>query len=197
MIPRIATFITSIVLTVLCTTLSADETTNKNSRPEKSAYELTQTEQKQLLTALREQLIKKDKQLTELQSERHKYELEYTKKYYSYLAEKADVNLEQFRWQRSASEWLLWLVVVVVLSGVVFSGVQLWRASSIKDLGGESTIEIEASKVRITTSVVGVIVLAISIVFFYFFLIEVYRVKVIDMAPSEVKPSSSAATTSN
>jgi hypothetical protein len=197
MISRIIIYITALLVSVFCTPLSADVADNKNMRSEKSAYELTQTEQKKLLTALREELIKKDKKLAELQSERHKFELEYTKKYYSYLAEKADVNLEQFRWQRSASEWLLWLVVVVVLSGVVFSGIQLWRASSIKDLGGESTVEIETSKVRITTSVVGVIVLAISIVFFYFFLIEVYRVKVIDMAPSEVRPPSVVTTTRN
>jgi hypothetical protein len=36
--------------------------------------------------------------------------------------------------------------------------------------------------------VVGVNVLTISIVFLYFFLVEVYRVKVVDLAPAEVKP---------
>ena len=142
-----------------------------------------------ILQELRVEVSKLNEELESYRNEQYKYELEYNKKYYSYLGEKADVNIAQFKWQRSASERLLWLVVVVVFSGVVFSGFQLWRASNIKDMIGESGIEVEANKIKITTSVVGVMVLAISIIFFYFFLIEVYRIKVIDLAPSEVKPS--------
>lgn len=146
-------------------------------------------QQQELLQNLRTELIKANEELSKYKQDQYQYELDYTKKYYAYLGQKADVNIEQFKWQRSASERLLWLVVVVVFSGVVFSGVQLWRAASIKHLSGESTVEIEASKIKITTSVVGVVVLAISIVFFYFFLIEVYRIKIVDMSPAEVKPT--------
>lgn len=143
-----------------------------------------------LLNDLREEVKRLSIELESYKNDRYSTELQYTKKYYEYLAKKADLNLAQFEWQRTASERLLWLVVVVVFSGVVFSGYQLWRASKTNDLPGDSSIEIAVQKVKITSSVVGVIVLAISIVFFYFFLIEVYRVKVVDLTASEIKPPS-------
>lgn len=143
-----------------------------------------------VIDEMRSEIQRLEGELDAYRQESYKLHLEYTKKYYSYLGQKADINIEQFNWQRRASERLMWLVILVVFSGVVFSGVQLWRAANIKDLGGESTIEIEARKIKITTSVVGVVVLAISIIFFYFFLIEVYRVKIVDLSKSEVAPNS-------
>lgn len=151
--------------------------------------QMDSSDPQKVIANLRSELIQLNNEVATYQSAEHKAKAEYTQRYYKYLAEKADVTIDQFRWQRSASGWLLWLVILVVISGVVFSGVQLWRASSIKDLGGESTIEIEARKVKITSSVVGVIVLSISIVFFYFFLVEVYTIKVVDMSGSEVSPT--------
>lgn len=141
-----------------------------------------------LLSNLRDEVRRLSVELETYKNDQYLVEMQYTKKYYEYLAKKADLNLAQFEWQRTASERLLWLVVVVVFSGVAFSGYQLWRASKTNDLPGDSSIEIAVQKVKITSSVVGVIVLAISIIFFYFFLIEVYRVKVIDLTPSETRP---------
>ncbi len=143
----------------------------------------------EILNALRSELRAMKEQLDKYQNDTYQVQLTYYKKYHEYLAEKADINLEQFLWQRRASEFLLWLVVAVVISGICFSGIQLWRASSLSGTSTDSTIEIAAQKIKVTSSVVGVIVLTISIVFLYFFLIEVYRVKVIDLAPAEVKPT--------
>ncbi|WP_085639317.1 MULTISPECIES: hypothetical protein [unclassified Pseudomonas] len=146
------------------------------------------TAEQLIIKKMRDEIIDLRKELAIRDTEANKAQVEYTKKYYSYLSDKTDIYIDQFRWQRSASERLLWLVVTVVISGIIFSGVQLWRASSIKDLGGESTIEIEASKIKVTSSVVGLAVLIISIVFFYFFLTEVYTVKIVDMTSAETKP---------
>ena len=145
--------------------------------------------QEELVNDLRTELIDAHAKLDHLQDEIYKMHVDYARKYYAYLGEKADVHIEQFKWQRSASEILLWLVVVVVFSGVLFSGIQLWRAGTIKDLG-DTSIEIEARKIKVTSSVVGVIVLAISIIFFYFFLIEVYRIKIVDLQQTEIAPES-------
>ena len=161
-----------------------------NQQSEKTEKTVLSTQQV-LLEELRAEVARLNEELQRYKNSRYAIEIEYTRKYYEYLSKKADINVMQFQWQRTASERLLWLVVVVVLAGVVFSGYQLWRASKTNDLPADSTIEIAAQKIKITSSVVGVIVLAISIIFFYFFLIEVYRVKVIDMESSEVKPPSS------
>lgn len=134
-----------------------------------------------------EVLILKDK-IKYLESDVYRAETNYYKKYYEYLGKKSEINLSQFEWQQYASGYLLWLVVIVVLSGVLFSGFQLWKASQINHFGSDSTVELSVQKIKITSSVVGVIVLAISIVFLYFFLIEVYRVKVIDIHDAEIPP---------
>jgi hypothetical protein len=142
----------------------------------------------EVLNALRAELRAMKEQLNQFQDDKYQTDLTYYKKYHEYLAKKADINLEQFLWQRRASEFILGLVVAVVISGISFSGLQLWRASNLSSISTDSTIEIAAQKIKVTSSVVGVIVLTISIVFLYFFLVEVYRVKVVDLAPAEVKP---------
>lgn len=143
----------------------------------------------QYIRQVNEKLEEMEAQIQHLKSDIYKAESEYYKYYYGeYLKKKAEVNLSQFIWQRGASSYMLWLVVIVVLSGIGFSGFQLWKASQINDFGQDSSIEISVQRVKITSSVVGVIVLAISIIFLYLFLIEVYRVNIVDMESTEKKP---------
>lgn len=137
---------------------------------------------------LQEQILELEKEINYLKTDMYKAEASYFVKYYEYLGKKAEINLSQFMWQKMASNWLLFLVIVVVISGVVFSGFQLWKASQIDDFGKSSSIELSVQRIKITSSVVGVIVLSISIVFLYFFLIEVYRINIVDIAKSETLP---------
>jgi hypothetical protein len=101
-----------------------------------------------------------------------------------------------FVWQAKASEILIWVVVIVCLSGVVFSGYQLWRATSPKTFDGSTVkadgdplatnVELSWQNVRVTSSVIGLVVLVISVAYLYLFLKEVYR---IDTASSPVAES--------
>jgi len=141
----------------------------------------------QIESSLREQIVEMSNTIKRLNSEEDKARIQAQIKYYEYLNKKAEINLSQYRWQQTASNYLLFLVMVVVLSGIFFSGYQIWKSSSIKDISSDSTIELSIQKIKVTSSVVGVIVLAISIVFLYFFLIEVYRIKVVDMSKSEME----------
>ncbi len=50
--------------------------------------------------------------------------------YTDYARKRANIQLNTFIWQARASEILIWVVVVVCLSGVIFSGIQLWRATA-------------------------------------------------------------------
>lgn len=139
---------------------------------------------------MREQMIKLNNEVYFYRSERYRIETDYSKNYYAYLVKRADSNIAQLDWQRSASEKLLWVVVFVVFSGVGFSGYQLWRSTRAGHSPGEATLELEAQRIRVTSSVVGVVVLAISMAFFYFFLVEVYRIRVLDMSSTDIKPFS-------
>jgi hypothetical protein len=86
----------------------------------------------------------------------------------------ADRNV--FDWQLRASEILMWVVIGVVVSGVLFSGYQLWFSLHI-GVVPQTEFEVSREKARVTSSVVGVLVLIISLAFFYLFLNEVYRIR--------------------
>jgi hypothetical protein len=143
---------------------------------------------------LRENQLLKSKSYAALQA--------YTQYYYDTHARRmADLRHNTFVWQARASEILIWVVVVVCLSGVVFSGYQLWRATSPRAFAGSTVkadgdplatnIELSLQNVRVTSSVIGLVVLVISVAYLYLFLKEVYR---IDMA--EELPASSPVTES-
>lgn len=170
---------------------------SNKSKPATSAPEKTSigaTNEDARIAALSQQLRFVSEQLDKLQSEQSKIELDYTRNFYDYSKKKNDVIIELFAWQKHASEILMWVVILLVISGISFSGVQLFNASRLGAVQGETSFEIAASRLKITSSVVGLIVLAISVIFFYLFLIEVYRMKVVDLSPLEQRPGATAPT---
>ncbi len=88
-----------------------------------------------------------------------------------------EIIKETFEWQGDASIVLLYLVVFIALIGIIFSGFQLWKAYKLSDPQPETTLEVSAGKIRITSSVVGIIILTISLGFMYLFLQEVYPIR--------------------
>ena len=103
--------------------------------------------------------------------------LELKRSEFSYYKRLMDVNIEVFHVQRIASYVVLFLVFVVVTSGVLFSGCQLWKSVSVAGVQASSDMEISAAKVRVTSSVVGIVVLAISLAFLFIYTREVYTIK--------------------
>jgi hypothetical protein len=87
-----------------------------------------------------------------------------------------DDYISLYHWEMTASSVILWLTVVVVVCGLVFSGMQLWHAMKVGQ-NTDGTWEISATGMKITSAVVGLIVLAMSIAFVYLFLDRVYPVK--------------------
>jgi len=83
-----------------------------------------------------------------------------------------------YDWQIFASNVSLWLVVIIVVAGVAFSGFQLWHAAISGQPQAESQLEVSAKNFRLTSSVVGVVVLGLSLFFFYLFVKEIYTIKV-------------------
>jgi hypothetical protein len=108
--------------------------------------------------------------------------------YDDYARKVAGIQLNAFMWQARASQVLLWIVVVVCLSGILFSGYQLWRATaprSVSESGDKSNadplgtnVELSWQSVRVRSSVIGLVVLVISVAYLYLFLKEVYAIKV-------------------
>src|SRR5262249_31359178 len=112
--------------------------------------------------------------------------IEAQRKKYEYLTAMMDVYISAFRAQQVASAVILCLVVLVVVSGVGFAGFQLWKGVSAAGVQVSSDLEFSASKVRLTSSVVGIVVLTISLVFLYIYTREVYQIRVIDSATTNL-----------
>jgi hypothetical protein len=102
--------------------------------------------------------------------------IEAERKYYEYLAAIMDIRIRAFQTQRLASNVILLLVVLVVVAGIMFAGFQLWKSVSVAGVQQSNELELSASKVRVTSSVVGVVVLTISLVFLYIYTKEVYHI---------------------
>lgn len=99
--------------------------------------------------------------------------------YYDYLISLMEYNVSLFKWQQTAGTVILWLVSVLVVAGVIFSGFHLWSAAANVRSQSNTEIEISTQKVRITSSVIGLVILVLSLAFVYLFIREVYSINLI------------------
>jgi hypothetical protein len=116
--------------------------------------------------------------------------------YYSY-------NLEQlkkrYKWHAFASTAIFWVVLIIVFSGIIFSGIQFYiglkrvkgkpvpakgKAKQAEEPGEntdttstETSVKISPEGLEVKSSILGVIILVISIAFFYLYLTIVYPMK--------------------
>lgn len=120
-------------------------------------------------------------------------EIEYKQAELAYKKNELLYITDVFRWQYKSSIIIFFMVVLVVLTGLVFAGIQFYI--SMKQMGGkirkgalvgiqtapaDTNLEFTTSGVKVNSSVLGVIILVISIGFFYLYLGHVYPIKVID-----------------
>lgn len=96
--------------------------------------------------------------------------------------------------QQSTGNIIFILVVVLVLSGLLFSAIQFYIAlrsvkkrSAVADTN--TSFKASLSGIEVSSSVLGVIVLTISIAFFYLYLSRVYPLVSLDQIPVQL-PSS-------
>jgi hypothetical protein len=76
---------------------------------------------------------------------------------------------------------MLYMVVFITLSGVILAGLQLWASyrlavSGKGQLAEGGDLSIHPGNVAVKSSVVGVVILAISLAFFMIFVTDVYRI---------------------
>jgi hypothetical protein len=112
--------------------------------------------------------------------------------WFDYQNELMRYNQSLLGWQLFASDVLLWVVVIVAGAGVIYSGLQLASAAR-SGRQRETTLEISAQRVRITSSVVGILVLAISFVFLMIFVQQVYQIKAMALQPQSTVTSAATA----
>jgi hypothetical protein len=135
-----------------------------------------------------------------------------------YAKEKFDIVVDGYREQRIANRVALLLVVIMVIAGIAFSALQLLKGlrpisatpgssggggsasdandptTATRSIGDDSLaasdVEISAGKIRVTSTVVGVVVLVISIAFFYIYMKDLTSIRVVgDAGMQQSAPS--------
>lgn len=95
----------------------------------------------------------------------------------------ADFNVRRLAFidQYSESPFILWLVVIITLSGVVLAAIQIAAAYNVSaaygrslELGGK--VDWEGTKLSVKSTVAGILILAMSFAFFLVFVIYVYTI---------------------
>jgi hypothetical protein len=116
-----------------------------------------------------------------------------TREYYGYRVSGYQHRREVFRWQFYSSKIIFYVVIFLVLSGVYFSGIQFHRPLSRRRPNGfaeqnemTKAVSVERSEVtevvasvkgiKVSSPILGVIILVISLLFFYLYLVFVYPI---------------------
>jgi cytochrome c-type biogenesis protein CcmH/NrfG len=122
------------------------------------------------IKSLKSELGVRDRQLQE------KY-IEAKKKEYDYQIGLMQHNLDTFSSQTPQTYTVMGLVVLVVVSGLALSAYQLWKSVNVAGVQLNNELEVSAKSVRVTSSIVGIVILVISIVFLYIYVHEVYQLR--------------------
>ena len=102
--------------------------------------------------------------------------------YYDYRTSGLQHRRQVFKWQLFSAKLIFGVVVFLVLAGVVFAWLQFKAGLDITDSGGGTdkiATEFEASTkgIKVSSPVLGVIILVISLAFFYLYLIHIYPIE--------------------
>lgn len=116
------------------------------------------------------------KSYVDLQKRQYEIQKQLQDIHFKYVQQIFDRNIRALRGQLQAYTVLLVLVSLVVVAGTAFSGYQLWKGSPGQN---ETDVEVSTSKLRITSSVIGLVVLVVSVVFLYIYIKEIYRVQMV------------------
>jgi hypothetical protein len=100
---------------------------------------------------------------------------------YRYLTDALKHRSNSIEWQQFSTRVIFWTVLTLVALGMYFSWVQFRSAMKFakrgvpEGLGGEA--EIQVSGLKVSSPVLGVIILALSLGFFYLYLAFVYPIR--------------------
>jgi hypothetical protein len=103
--------------------------------------------------------------------------------YYEYRVSGFEHRKNVFSWQLVSTKLIFFGVLLMVFCGICFSGIQFYKSMTLSNVEGSEAMdagvtefEASASGIKVTSSVLGIIVLVISLVFFYLYLVYVYPI---------------------
>jgi hypothetical protein len=101
--------------------------------------------------------------------------------YYAYRKAGYDQRLGVFAWQSLSTKIIFVVVLLLVLAGIYFAAIQfhagLRRDQANPAQPDETELSLSLSEVKVRSPVLGVIILTISLAFFYLYLVHVYPIR--------------------
>jgi hypothetical protein len=112
-----------------------------------------------------------------------KLQFEYVKATHEQYLNQMAFTQKVFDFQAFSSKIIFAFVLVIVLCGLAFAAIQFYKSMKVVNKEDPTNVEISLSGVKVSSSILGVIILVISLVFFYLYLIYVYPIKQVDTEP--------------
>jgi hypothetical protein len=101
--------------------------------------------------------------------------------YYAYRKAGYEQRLDVFAWQSLSTKIIFVVVLLLVLAGMYFAAIQfhagLRRRGQDPASPEETELSLSLSEVKVRSPVLGVIILTISLAFFYLYLVHVYPIR--------------------
>ncbi len=102
--------------------------------------------------------------------------------YYDYRTSGLEHRKEVFRWQLFSAKLIFCIVLIVVATGIGLAIMQFRAELKLIHEGKSASLsnsELEASSngIKVSSSIVGVIILTLSLAFFYMYLVYVYPIE--------------------
>ncbi len=99
--------------------------------------------------------------------------------YFAYRKAGYDQRLGVFDWQDLSTKIIFFVVLLLVLAGIYFAAIQFHSGLRRRDGAAPEETELSLSlrEVKVRSPVLGVIILTISLAFFYLYLVHVYPIR--------------------
>ncbi len=100
--------------------------------------------------------------------------------YYIYRSEGLQHRRAVFKWQLFSARLIFFIVLGLVASGIVFAAIQFrqgMQGENAADANLSTQVEISDKGIKISSPVIGVIILTLSLAFFYLYLLYVYPIE--------------------
>jgi hypothetical protein len=103
---------------------------------------------------------------------------------YEDYAESLTHNRDVFLWQLRSGQIIFWVILLLVFVGILFSGLQFGKSFLLLRAGSgakpeemHTELELSTKGVKISSSVLGVVILVTSLAFLYLYLVHVYPIE--------------------
>ena len=104
--------------------------------------------------------------------------IESIRAYYDYKQQGYDHRRKSFDWQLLSSKIVFFAVLVLIGFGLYFSYMQFRRDADKEGVATTNTeMEASATGIKVSSPVLGVIILVLSMVFFYLYLVYVFPIE--------------------